>query len=214
MELDEAIDRFTQALLSINHAEALATIRSFQGREDFNFSVMEAVALPALERIGDDWQKGLISLSQVYMSGRICEQLLDLVAVPNTAPTDIRPIMAIAVFEDHHQLGKRIVASVLRAAGYPLQDWGAGLSREDILARIAEAPVDILFLSTLMLHSALHMRPLIDALREKGNPVKIAVGGAPFRIDETLWQEVGADGTGKTGHDALLIAEAWKGGLS
>lgn len=213
MELDEAVDRFTQALLSINHAEALAVVRSFQ-EGDFDFGVMEAVALPALERIGDEWQKGFISLSQVYMSGRLCEHLLDLVAVPNAAPTCGGPVMAIAVFEDHHQLGKRIVASILRAAGYPLQDWGAGLSREDVLTRIVEAPVDILFLSTLMLHSALHIKPLIESLRKRGDHVKIAVGGAPFRMDETLWQEVGADATGKTGHDALLIMKGWKGGQS
>ncbi len=213
MELDEAVDRFTQALLSINHAEALATIRSFQG-DDFTFGVIEAVALPALERIGDGWQKGLISLSQVYMSGRLCEQLLDLVPIADKAPAGNNPAMAIAVFEDHHQLGKRIVSSIVRSAGYPLQDWGAGLSREAVLTRITETPVDILFLSTLMLHSALHIKPLIESLRERGNHVKIVVGGAPFRIDETLWREVGADATGKTGHDALLVTAAWEGGLS
>jgi methanogenic corrinoid protein MtbC1 len=53
-----------------------------------------------------------------------------------------------------------------------------------------------------MLHSALHVKEICAALKPKG--VKIMVGGAPFRLDKTLWQEVGADATGDNAGAAVI----------
>lgn len=41
--------------------------------------------VPALDRIGTGWENGTIALSQVYMSGRICEEVVDDL-LPTGAP--------------------------------------------------------------------------------------------------------------------------------
>ncbi|HPR62026.1 MAG TPA: cobalamin-dependent protein [Prolixibacteraceae bacterium] len=164
--------------------------------------VGELVSL-ALNRIGEDWENGKLALSQVYMSGVICEELIDKVMPPQSPVRKSQPKMAIGVFEDYHMLGKRIIYSSLRASGFELTDLGGGLSIDKLVAFVQRDNIKILLLSVLMLPSALHVKDLKQKLN--GSNVKIVVGGAPFRFDDQLWKEVGVDACGATVADAVNI---------
>jgi methanogenic corrinoid protein MtbC1 len=56
-----------------------------------------------------------------------------------------------------------------------------------------------------MLPSALRVKDVKQGFIKAGKEVKIAVGGAPFRLDPQLWKEVGADMGGRTASDAIDI---------
>jgi monomethylamine corrinoid protein len=58
----------------------------------------------------------------------------------------------------------------------------------------------------LMLRSALRVRELRFAFENAGLSVKLAVGGAPFRLDLNLWKKVGADATSDSAAGAVGIA--------
>lgn len=156
-----------------------------------------------LNRIGEAWEQGKLSLSQVYMSGMICEELVDKILPPQSLVRKSQPKMAIGVFEDYHLLGKRIILSALRSSGFGLMDLGGGLQIDDLVATIKKEEIRILLLSVLMLPSALHISTLKKQL--EGVDVKIVVGGAPFRFDKNLWKEVGADAFGKDPAEAIQI---------
>ena len=111
--------------------------------------------------------------------------------------------MAIAVFEDYHMLGKRIIFSSLRASGFELMDLGGGLSTNELVDIINKEKIKILLLSVLMLPSAIHIKQLKAKL--KNTDVKIIVGGAPFSFDDELWKEVNADACGKDSAEAIQI---------
>jgi methanogenic corrinoid protein MtbC1 len=100
----------------------------------------------------------------------------------------------------------------VRAAGWPLQYLGHGLTAEALAARAAADGVRVLLVSTLMLRAALQVRELVRALRAARAPARVVVGGAPFRIDPTLWREVGADAMGAKASDAPALVERWAGG--
>lgn len=163
---------------------------------------VEEMVISALERIGQGWEQGRVSLSQVYMSGRICEEIIDSL-LPLSSPARITdPPMAIAVLEDYHMLGLRLVYSVLRASGYEIRNYG----RKEVDALVAQVRADrveVLLVSVLMLRSALRVRELRNRLNSAGSRVKLVVGGAPFRLDPQLWQEVGADATAGTAAGAI-----------
>ncbi len=162
----------------------------------------ELVSL-TLNRIGAAWEEGRVALSQVYMSGMICEELIEKILPPQSPDRKSQPKMAIAVFEDYHMLGKRIIFSTLRSSGYDLLDLGGGLHTDQLIEIVHKEKIKILLLSVLMLPSALHVKELKQKL--KGTGVKIVVGGAPFRFDENLWKEVGADAFGKDPAQAIQI---------
>ncbi len=170
--------------------------------------VGELVSL-ALNRIGEDWENGKLSLSQVYMSGVICEELIDQILPPQSPERKSQPKMAIGVFEDYHLLGKRIIFSSLRASGFELSDLGGGLTIDKLVELVKRDKIKILLLSVLMLPSALHVKELKNKL--DGRDVKIVVGGAPFRFDHQLWKEVGADACGANVSDAVKIVSKLMG---
>ncbi len=168
--------------------------------------VVEQLVAPALEIIGEGWEKGEYSLSQVYVSGRICEELVDLILPPMHQSRRYQPKMAIAVLEDRHMLGSRVVYSALRASGFELAHYGS--QTVDALAqRVEKDRIELLLVSTLMLSSALRVKRLRSLLEQSGRQVKIMVGGAPFRFDPALWQEVRADACGSSAAEAVDFAE-------
>ncbi len=203
------VSEFEQALLMLDRL-ATKRISAEASRCLSPLEFVEKVVVPALERVGEGWENGTVALSQVYMSGRICEEVVDTL-LPSSAPErKDQPKMAVAVFEDHHLLGKRIVYTMLRASGFELMDYGH-MKIEGLIQRVKDDGIQMLLLSTLMLPSALRIKDVRDRLN---GDVKIVVGGAPFRFDNQLWQEVGADAMGKSASDAVKIINQILGDIS
>jgi methanogenic corrinoid protein MtbC1 len=200
------IEHFQEALQDLDKVkadrlfhEALAKMTPIE--------VVERMVVPALEGIGQAWQDGTVALSQVYMSGRFCEELIERVLPPSDPDRKHQPRSAVVVLNDYHMLGKRIVYSLMRASGFELYDYG----RMDVAELVQRAQADgirVLMISVLMLPSALKVREVRAALDPK---IKIAVGGAPFLFDAKLWEEVGADAMGRSAADAVRIVEGWMG---
>jgi monomethylamine corrinoid protein len=176
------------------------------------FHLVEILIVPVLEKIGLGWENGDYSLSQVYMSGRICEEMVDIILPPSDPTRIMQPKMAIVTFEDYHILGKRIVYSALRASGFELANFGQ-MQADELLERVIQEKIKILLISTLMLPSAIHIKNLILQFKEKGTQIKVIVGGAPFNFDSQLWHEVGADGYGASAPEAVKIVNHMIGEL-
>lgn len=164
----------------------------------------------ALESIGNGWENGSISLSQVYLGGRICEEAVNSILPPGAPERKHQPRMAIVVLEDMHMLGKRIVHSALRASGFEVADFGSGIKVDELYRKILDDRIEVILISVLMLPSALRVKELKKKLLNEN--IKIVVGGAPFRFDKQLYLEVGADAVGFSASDAIKIVEKLNGG--
>ncbi len=196
-----ALDRVSANAL---FQEALASLTPIQA--------VEQLVVPALEQIGQAWHSGEVALSQVYMSGRFCEALVESVLPPSDPDRKHQPRSAIVVLSDYHDLGKRIVYSVMRASGFELYDYGR-LDVDQLIDRAIADQLRVLMISVLILPSALKVRQVCNGLQARGSDVKVVVGGAPFLFDDQLWQEVGADAMGKSASDAVAIVERLMGDM-
>jgi trimethylamine corrinoid protein len=185
--------------------------RALLSRQDGQSSV-ENIIVPALEHIGQAWEEGEVSLSQVYMAGRICEEVMGEVLPPDRSRLSERPRLAIGVIEDYHALGKRMVIAALRSSGYDPLDYGQGLKAAELVERALSDQVDILLISCLMLSSAVRVKDVVAGLLAAGSETMVVVGGAPFRLDPLLWQEVGAHARGCNSADAVRIVQAAREG--
>ncbi|MCS5420356.1 MULTISPECIES: cobalamin B12-binding domain-containing protein [Psychrilyobacter] len=176
---------------------------------DFDF--IEDIMVPAAEEIGEYWDKGEVSLSQLYMSGRICEELVISIFPDQHLLHRGTMNTAIVNFCDHHPLGKKIVCSTFKVNGIPLLDYGHGIDQETLIEKLKRDRPKFLVISVLMLPSALKIKKLKERLLKEGMDTKILVGGAPFRFDKDLWKQVGADAMGITPMDTLNIIKEWGG---
>lgn len=169
---------------------------------------VEELMVPSLIRLGEEWNTGKVALSQIYMSSRICEDIVNHILPAASTERKRPPQLAIAVLSDYHTLGKRIVLSVMRASGFDVLDYGR-MEVGELVDRVLADDVKILLISTLMLPSALKIKAVRAALDASGSRVRIAVGGAPFLFDSELWREVGADAMGRSAADAVTIIQRW-----
>lgn len=210
----QSVKTFIDALLAIDRV-SLGEMVAQAGADDALLPI-EDLVVPALEDIGEQWERGEVSLSQVYMSGRLCEELITGQAVKwdgagpqadsaGSAPHGAGGLrIAISTLDDYHVLGKRIVCSVLRASGYRVSDYGTA-DAAGLAERVVRDQIQVLLLSVLMLPSALRVKELRAALDAAGQHTHLIVGGAPFRLDPGLWREVGADAAGASAADALAL---------
>ncbi|MEO5348696.1 MAG: cobalamin-dependent protein [Magnetococcus sp. YQC-3] len=207
-DLESILPPFREALeaYDVPRAESLFQLALTLGPPAL---MVEALLVPTLEAIGYAWEEGEVALSQIYMSGRLCEKLVEALPVSSVhAQESSPPRQAIAVLNDYHLLGKRIVYSMLRASGIPLHDYGR-VTTQELVERVISDGVTLLLISTLMLPSALQVRDVRNAFDSRNVKVHIVVGGAPFLFDHALWQEVGADAMGRNASDAIRITRQW-----
>ena len=205
----DGIGQFGEALVQMDRVEAEVLFARALA-ELGPVAAVECLVVPALERIGAAWEEGSVALSQIYMSGLICEELVDRALPPSDPDRKRQPRSAIVVLEDHHLLGKRIVHAMLRASGFELFDYGR-MEADALVARALSDRIRVLLISVLMLPSALRVKEVCAALRARGSGIKVAVGGAPFRFDPDLWREVGADAMGRNAGEAVALLEGWAG---
>ena len=202
--MDEATQRLVNLLLHLDDKNIKIMLADMVRRDEC-INTLEAVVVPALEHIGFAWEHGQLSLSQVYMAGRICEKAVSELLPAHQPSRPNSPKLAIGVIKDYHSLGKRMVISALRSSGYDLLDYGHGLSVDDLIRMALRDKLDVLMISCLMLTSAMHIRDVVTGLNRANHFPAIIVGGAPFRLDPGLWKEVGATATGQNSTDAVAI---------
>lgn len=202
--LPELVPEFEQALLALDRisaSEILAEVTSSKS----TMEAIETLVIPSLQQIGQQFEDGLVSLSQVYMSGVICEEAIDKTLRSTAAPRRDSPRMGIAVLQDHHGLGKKIVFLTLQAAGYRVEDFGMGLSVDELVEKTLDEDVAILMVSALTLSAAMEIKELREKLAAAGMDIKIVAGGAPFRFDPRLSHEIGADATANNACEAIKV---------
>lgn len=195
---------YRSALLGIDKARAEEVLREALAVFATPLEVAEFCLAPVLEQMGVAWENGQLALSQIYMASRISEELVERILPPTRELRGDAPKIALALLEDHHMLGKRLVQSALRLAGIPVLDWQR-VTVEELVARAVRERPDLILISTLMLRAALHVRDVRKGMDRAGLAIPIYVGGAPFRLDPLLWREVGASAMGANSTEAIRL---------
>lgn len=208
-QIELNVKKFYNALVSIERDAVFKMI--FESLENgFSIlSIFDKIIVPAMEQVGKDWENGIISFSQVYMSGKICEDIAGKFADAPAAGNN--PEICLCVLNDYHTLGKKLIAMFLAGAGYTVRDLGR-VSTSELVETIKKGSYSVCFISVLMLPSAYSVADVKTGILQEKLDTKIIVGGAPFRLNPELWKEVGADDYGKTAGDALSLAARYVSG--
>ncbi len=94
---------------------------------------------------------------------------------------------------DLHDIGKNLVAMMLKGAGLEIYDIGVDVEAEDFINKAEEVGADIICMSALLTTTMPSMKGVMDALNDKGlrNKYIIMVGGAP--VSDSFAKQIGAD---------------------
>lgn len=170
--------------------------------------LLNDVLLPAINTVGEYFDKGKYFLPQLIASAEAMKNAIEVLEPLLLKETDTQnmPVVVIATVEgDIHDIGKNLVALMLKNYGFQVIDLGKDVPKEKIIETAKEHNAQIIALSALMTTTMQRMREVIALARQEGVAAKIMIGGAVITQDYA--DEIGADGYSKDAADAVKLAK-------
>jgi 5-methyltetrahydrofolate--homocysteine methyltransferase len=145
--------------------------------------VIEGPLMEGMKEVGERFGKGRMFLPQVIKSARVMQEavttLMPFIQDQTRSDELIRGKILLATVQgDVHDIGKNILAMVLRSNHFEVVDLGVMVERETILQMVREQRPDILALSGLITPSLDQMAHVIRGLEDQGFQLPVMVGGA------------------------------------
>ena len=168
--------------------------------------LLDETLLPAINEVGERFDKGKYFLPQLIASAEAMKASIEymepILLQANTG--DNMPTVVIATVEgDIHDIGKNLVALMLKNYGFHVIDLGKDVPKEKIIEAAREHNAQVIALSALMTTTMQQMRHVIDYAKSQKINAKIIVGGAV--ITQEYADEIGADGYSRDAADAVKL---------
>ncbi len=207
-------DEIVEMVLSGKSDELLEKTKEFLKELKEPLLVVEKYLRPAMEKIGDMYDKGEIFLPQLILAAQTAKASFEYLEglMKGEGKSEKRVIIA-TVKGDVHDIGKNIVAAVMKSSGYDVLDLGKDVP-SDVIVNEAEKKKPIaVALSAMMTTTAPRISEVVRLLRERGIDVPVLVGGAS--LSEKLAKELGADFYAKDASQGVkILKELEKGGVN
>ncbi|WP_297132928.1 homocysteine S-methyltransferase family protein [Terrisporobacter sp.] len=146
------------------------------------YYVLDEILIPALDKVGEKYDKGELFLPQMIQSAETVKVSLNIIkerlSQNNSNDGSKGKIIVATVQGDIHDIGKNIVKIMLENYGYQVIDLGKDVPIEDVVKRAKEENIELIGLSALMTTTVENMKKTISALRDNGINAKVFVGGA------------------------------------
>jgi trimethylamine corrinoid protein len=161
----------------------------------------------AMNDIGEQFAAGILYLPHVIAASDAMQAAIDILMpemVKGSAQTKFRASIVIGTIEgDIHSIGKDIVATMLRIAGYQVFDLGRDVPIESYVEKAKEIKADVVASSALMSITMINQIQIEKQLMEAGfrYKVKTMVGGAP--VTQEWAKKIGADIYAENAGDAV-----------
>ena len=178
-------------------------------KEKGELEVVNEYLIPALDEVGDKYEKGEIFLPQLIQSAETVKNAFNVLKaeiVKNNSETISKGKIILATVKgDIHDIGKNIVKVILENYGYEIIDLGKDVPIETVVEEARKHQVSLIGLSALMTTTLRSMEDTIKALKKDGYSGKIFVGGAVLTPDYA--KQIGADYYAKDAKESVEIAK-------
>lgn len=171
-------------------------------------ALLDEVLLPAINEVGELFDKGKYFLPQLIASAEAMKTAIEYMEpLLLQANTDQEmPTVVIATVEgDIHDIGKNLVALMLKNYGFHVIDLGKDVPKETIIAEAKKHNAQVIALSALMTTTMQQMRHVIAYAKQQQVNAKIIVGGAV--ITQEYADEIGADGYSEDAAEAVKLTK-------
>jgi len=169
-------------------------------------AVLDGALLPGINEVGELFDKGNYFLPQLIAGAEAMKLAIEYLepSLMEENDREVLPTIVIATVKgDIHDIGKNLVALMLRNHGFQVIDLGKDVPREQIVEEAEKHHASVIALSALMTTTMQEMRRVIEYARERGSKAKIIIGGAVITQDYA--DEIGADGYSGDAAEAVKL---------
>ncbi len=207
--MSELYQNLKETIIAGNPTEALSILQKMLDAGEPAKKIIDEALVPAMDIVGDKFQKNEFFIPELLVAGRAMEACMKVLQ-PLLAAGDIQPVGRFVVGTvkgDLHDIGKNIVAAMVKGAGFEVIDLGVDVSADKFIAAIKENKPDVVGLSALLTTTMKSMRDIIEGFKKEGirDSVKVMVGGAP--VTQSYADEIGADAYGRDAAEAARKAK-------
>ena len=170
--------------------------------------LLNEILLPAINEVGELFDQGKYFLPQLIASAEAMKNAIEILEplLLKESEGDEKPVVVIATVEgDIHDIGKNLVALMLKNYGFRIIDLGKDVPKEEIILAAKENHAQIIALSALMTTTMQRMREVIALAKQEGLNAKVMIGGAVITQDYA--DEIGADGYSQDAAEAVKLAK-------
>ncbi|MBS6721953.1 MAG: homocysteine S-methyltransferase family protein [Clostridiales bacterium] len=171
--------------------------------------ILDGQLIPAINEVGRLFDIQAYFLPQLIASANAMKEAIGYLEplLQEGGDTDEKPVIVIATVEgDIHDIGKNLVALMLKNYGYQVYDLGKDVPAEKIIAAAEEYGASIIALSALMTTTMMRMKDTIRLRNEKKMDVRVIIGGAV--TTQSFADEIGADGYSKDAAEAVKLVQS------
>ncbi|HBI62889.1 MAG TPA: 5-methyltetrahydrofolate--homocysteine methyltransferase, partial [Lachnospiraceae bacterium] len=168
--------------------------------------IIDKSLIPAINHVGELFDRQVYYLPQLISSAEAMESgigILEPVLAQNRSSQPAGTIVIATVEHDIHDIGKNLVALMLKNYGYRVYDLGKDIPAEVIVAKAKEVDADIIGLSALMTTTMMEMKKVVELAKKENLRAKIMIGGAV--VTQGFAEEIGADGYSKDAQEAVVL---------
>lgn len=165
--------------------------------------------IPALDKAGDQFEKGTIFLPQLILSAEVAQAAFGVIKDYISSKSDesvSKGIIVIATVKgDIHDIGKNIVKVLLENYGYTVIDLGKDVDYQTVVDAVKKYDAKLVGLSALMTTTLVSMEKTIELIHKNNLDCKIMVGGAVLTPEYAM--QIGADYYSKDAKESVDIAK-------
>lgn len=158
-------------------------------------AILNEGLLSGMMVIGEKFKKNEVFVPEVLVAARAMNAGLTILE-PKLVEVGNEPVGKVVIGTvkgDLHDIGKNLVAMMLKGAGFEVYDIGVDADTEKFITEAENVGADVICMSALLTTTMPNMKVVIDTLTEKGLRDKyiVMVGGAP--VNEAFAEQIGAD---------------------
>jgi len=170
-------------------------------------SILDEGLIAGMDIVGARFKNNEIYIPEVLIAARAMKMAMEVLE-PELVRAGVEPVGKLligTVQGDLHDIGKNLVAMMLKGAGFQVIDLGVDVRPEKFIERAKAAGVQLVGMSALLTTTMPGMEKTIKALKDAGISAKIMIGGAP--VTQGYADKIGADGYAADAASAVDIAK-------
>jgi len=173
-------------------------------------AVAEGMA-KGMDVVGQKFERGEYFLTELIMAGEVMKEGMAILK-PHFRGSEMKSLGKVVlgtVKGDLHDIGKDVVATLLKVAGFDVINLGVDVPSEKFIESIRTFKARILGMSALLTTTMQEMENVISGLKKASlrNKVKVIIGGAP--LTEAYAKKIGADAYARDAVSGVSICKKW-----
>ncbi|MFN8625981.1 MAG: cobalamin-dependent protein [Candidatus Binatia bacterium] len=174
-------DTLSSAIATLRHEEALAMVNARIAQGEDALAIL-AACRDGMTLVGERFQQGDYYLSELLLAAEIFKEAaatLEPQLARTRSPAPRGRVVLATMRGDIHDLGKNIVATLLRAHAFDVHDLGVNTEPAAVVAAVETVQPDFVGFSALLTTAFDSMKAAADLLREAGwrHRLKLMIGG-------------------------------------